>query len=104
LEAASAARMGYQLPLAARYYRRALHLMSKTDGNYLDTCATLEDIFRIQGKWSERTRYLTALRETAILSGNGYWVALALFRSAQFDFDSGHLAHALGLATLAEST
>ena len=104
LEAASAARLSYQLPLAARYYRRALNLLPKADARHLEICATLEEIFRVQGKWTERTRYLATLRERAKVSGNGYWVALALFRTAQFDFDGGHLSHALSLATLAEST
>ncbi len=104
LEAASAARLSYQLPLAARYYRRALELLEQTDARQLEVCATLEEIYRIQGKWTERTNYLKALRNGAKDSANGYWVALALIRSAQYDFDGGHLSHALRLATLAEST
>src|SRR5690606_22616598 len=68
------------------------------------TYLSLEEIYRVQGKWNERTRYLSALREQALKSSNGFWVASALLRTARFDYDAGHLNRALGVARLAEST
>lgn len=104
LEAAAAARVAYQLPLAARYYRRALDTLAHDDSRRIKTYLSLEEIYRVQGKWNERTRYLSALREQALRSGNGFWVAQALLRTARFDYDAGHLNRALGVARLAEST
>jgi serine/threonine protein kinase/tetratricopeptide (TPR) repeat protein len=104
LEAASAARVAYQLPLAARYYRRALDTLPFDDQRRIKTYLSLEEIYRVQGKWNERTRYLSALREQALKSNNGFWVASALLRTARFDYDAGHLNRALGVARLAEST
>lgn len=104
LDAANAARIAYQLPLAAKYYRRALETLPLTDTRRLKTHLSLEEICRVQGKWNERTRYLSALREQALKSGSGFWVAQALLRTARFDYDAGHLNRALGIARLAEST
>lgn len=104
LEAAGAARVAYQLPLAAKYYRRALDTLAADDSRRLKTYLSLEEIYRVQGKWNERTRYLSALREQALKSNNGHWIAQALLRTARFDYDAGHLNRALSVARLAEST
>ena len=74
------------------------------DQRRIKTYLSLEEIYRVQGKWNERTRYLSALREQALKSNNGFWVASALLRTARFDYDAGHLNRALGVARLAEST
>lgn len=104
LEAAGAARVAYQLPLAARYYRRALDTLPRDDLRRVKTYVSLEEICRVQGKWNERTRYLSALRAHALESGNGVWIAQALLRTARFDYDAGNLNRALSVARLAEST
>jgi eukaryotic-like serine/threonine-protein kinase len=104
IEAAGTARAAYQLPLAARYFRRALETLPSGDARRLKVYLSLEEIYRVQGKWNERTRYLAALREQALSSSSGYWVATALLRSARYDYDTGHLTRALGVARMAEAT
>jgi serine/threonine protein kinase/tetratricopeptide (TPR) repeat protein/ABC-type molybdenum transport system ATPase subunit/photorepair protein PhrA len=102
LEAASAAQAGYQLVLAARYYRRALRLAPRLDASRLTAFEALETIARIQGSWRERKRYLSALRRVARQNEKPYWVAVALIRTARFDLDAGRLARGLTLAQKGE--
>ncbi len=104
LDAAGAARVAYQLPLAAKYYRRALDTLPSGDPRRLKTYLSLEEICRVQGKWNDRTRYLSALKEQALKSNSGFWIAQTLLRTARFDYDAGHLNRALGITRLAEST
>jgi serine/threonine protein kinase/tetratricopeptide (TPR) repeat protein len=102
LEAASVARSGFQLKLAASYYESALEVLPQFDERCLEPYSVLEDICRVQGRWKERKRHLEALRECAKRSQKGTWIAAALIRHAQFDFDAGHLTHGLSLAQLGE--
>ncbi len=102
LQAATAAYAGYQLPLAARYYRRAVKLAPRTHASRLTAFEALENIARIQGKWRERRRYLASLRRVAKDSARPYWVAVALIRTARFDLDAGRLARGLTLAQRGE--
>ncbi|MEB2312644.1 MAG: protein kinase [Sorangiineae bacterium] len=102
LKAASAARASYQTQLSARYYRRALSLLPEDDLRRLEAHEAVEAICRIQGRWSERRKHLTALRRLAKLSGKPRWVATALLRTARLDLDAGHLARGLSSAQRAE--
>lgn len=102
LEAASVARSGFQLKLAASYFESALEVLPQFDERCLEPYSVLEEICRVQGRWKERKQHLEALRECAKRSGKGTWIATALIRHAQFDFDSGHLTHGLSLAQLGE--
>ena len=98
LEAAHAARASYQTKLAMRCYRRAVALLGEDDLRRLVAHEALEAIFRTQGRWRERRGNLTELRRLAHLSRRPYWVASALFRSAQLEMDTGHLSKALSAA------
>ncbi len=102
LEAAGVARLSFQLQLAARYYQRALEVLPEYDERRLEPYSVLEDICRVQGRWQDRKKYLGQLRACAKRSQQGYWIATALIRHAQFDFDAGHLTHGLSLAQLGE--
>ncbi len=102
LEAASVARSGFQLKLAASYYENALEVLPQFDERCLEPYSVLEDICRVQGRWKERKQHLESLRECAKRSGKSTWIATALIRHAQFDFDAGHLTHGLSLAQLGE--
>lgn len=102
LEAAGVARLSFQLQLAARYYQRALEVLPDNDPRRLEPYSVLEDICRVQGRWKERKQYLESLRECAKHSDKAYWIATALIRHAQFDFDGGYLTHGLSLARLGE--
>lgn len=102
VEAANAARAGYQLQLANRHYKRALALLEPNDPKGLECHEALETIARIQGKWRERRKYLTQLRRGARQMEKPYWIAVALIRSARYDLDAGHLARGLTLAQKGE--
>lgn len=102
LIAAGAARATFQLPLAARYYQQALEVLPPDDPRCLKPYSTLEDICRVQGRWSERREYLAQLRRCARQANNGMWIATALIRHAQFEFDAGRLGEAFRLAQLGE--
>jgi serine/threonine protein kinase/tetratricopeptide (TPR) repeat protein len=102
LEAAAVARLSFQLKLAAGYYENALEVLPAFDERCLEPYSVLEEICRVQGRWKERKRHLEALRECAKRSGKSTWIATALIRHAQFDFDAGHLTHGLGVAQLGE--
>ncbi len=102
LEAASVARSGFQLKLAATYYESALEVLPAFDQRCLEPYSVLEEICRVQGRWKKRKRHLEALRECAKRSQKGTWIAAALIRHAQFDFDAGHLTHGLSLAQMGE--
>lgn len=102
LAAAGVARASYQVQLATRYYRRALALLPEDDLKRLEAHEALENITRFQGRWRERRRHLTALRQLARKAGSPSWAATALFRTARFEQDEGHLARGLTSARRAE--
>ena len=87
LEAAQAARSGYQTQLATRYFQRALGLLDENDLRRLRAHEALESIFRLLGRHKERRRHLRSLRQLARKSNSAEWVALALMRTAVFDYD-----------------
>jgi len=87
LEAAQTARTGYQTQLASRYFQRALSLLEPTDMRCLRAHEALEGICRLLGRHKDRKRHLQKLRSLAARSGNAQWVALALLRTAIFDYD-----------------
>ncbi len=87
LEAAQTARTGYQTQLASRYFQRALNLLEPTDMRCLRAHEALESICRLLGRHRDRKRHLQKLRSLAARSGNAQWVALALLRTAIFDYD-----------------
>jgi len=102
LEAAHAARQSYQMQLSTRYFRRALALLPEGDLRRLDAHEALEALCRIQGRWRERRKHLSALRQLAKRSQNAHWAATALLRTARFELDGGHLARGLSSVQRAE--
>ncbi|MEO8183759.1 MAG: protein kinase [Deltaproteobacteria bacterium] len=102
LQAANAAWMSYQLPLATRYFNRALAVLPESNLERPSALVALEAICRIQGRWSERRANLTELRRFARQSQHPLWGATALIRSARFDLDTGRLARGLTLAQKGE--
>ncbi len=102
LRAASVARSSYQVQLSTRYYRRALGLLDEGDLRRFDGHEALENITRFQGRWRERRKHLVALRRLAKKANRPQWVATALFRTARFEQDEGHLARGLTSARRAE--
>ncbi len=102
LDAAEAARKSQQIALAVRYLRRVVALLPPEDLRLLEVHEALEATCRDQGRWRERLGHLKALRQLALQSGSPYWAALALLRTARWEFDSGHLARGLSNAQQAE--
>src|SRR5690606_41314546 len=102
LEAGGAARASYQIPLATRCYNKVIAILQAGDARLLEAHEALEAIFRNDGRWRERLLHLRQMREAAAKSGSGYWVSLALLRTARYELDSGHLAQAARFAQLAE--
>ncbi|MEY4545252.1 MAG: hypothetical protein RL685_1447 [Pseudomonadota bacterium] len=102
LQAANAAWLSYQLPLATRYFNRALAVLPESNIDRPSALVALEAICRIQGRWSERRAHLTELRRFARQSQHPLWGATALIRSARFDLDTGRLARGLTLAQKGE--
>jgi serine/threonine protein kinase/tetratricopeptide (TPR) repeat protein len=102
LEAGGSARASYQIPLANRCYTKVSQLLPAGDIRLLEAFEALEAIARNEGRWKERRSHLLKMRRGAISSGNGYWVATALLRSAHYELDSGQLARAAKLASLSE--
>jgi len=98
LEAANAARAGYQTPLAIRYFQRALSHMPVGDSRLLAAHEALEAIYRVLGRRKERVKHLDALRRVAKEIGTPRAVCLALLRTARFDLDEGRLSHGLPVA------
>jgi tetratricopeptide (TPR) repeat protein len=98
LEAATAARAGYQTPLAIRYYQRALAHMPPGDPRTLAVHEALEAIYRVLGRRKDRVRHLEALRRLAKLAGTPRAVCLALLRSARFELDEAKLSRGLPVA------
>jgi serine/threonine protein kinase/tetratricopeptide (TPR) repeat protein len=102
LEAANAAWASYQLPLATRYFNRALTVLPESNMERLGALQAMETICRIQGRWNERRAHLTELRRFARQTQHATWGATALIRSARFDLDTGRLARGLTLAQKGE--
>jgi len=98
LEAASAARAGYQTPLAIRYFQRALSHMPAGDSRLLAAHEALEAIYRVLGRRKERVKHLDALRRVAKELATPRAVCLALLRTTRFDLDEGRLSHGLPIA------
>ncbi len=98
LEAASAARAGYQTQLAIRYFLRALTLMPAGDPRRLGAHDSLESIYRILGRRKERVKHLDAIRRVAKEAGTSRAVCLALLRTARFNLDQGRLSQGLPVA------
>ncbi|HEY8079089.1 MAG TPA: AAA family ATPase, partial [Labilithrix sp.] len=98
LEAANAARGGYQTQLAVRYYLRAAQYLPSDDARLLAVHDALEATFRMLGRRRDRIRHLEALRATAKTLGTPRAACLALLRTARYDLDEGHLSHGLPVA------
>jgi serine/threonine protein kinase/tetratricopeptide (TPR) repeat protein len=98
LEAAAAARAGYQTQLAIRYFGRAIALMAAGDVRRLGVHESLEAIYRVLGRRKERVKHLDALRKTAKEIGTPRAVCLALLRTARFNYDEGRLSQGLPVA------
>ncbi|MEO8177584.1 MAG: protein kinase [Deltaproteobacteria bacterium] len=102
LLAATAAHTSYQLPLATRYFSRALAVLPDSHPERPRALEALENICRIQGRWKDRRLHLNELRRLACSNRTALWGATALVRSARFAMDSGQLAQALPLAQKGE--
>jgi eukaryotic-like serine/threonine-protein kinase len=102
LEAATAARASYQMQLSTRYYRRVVAVLADDDLRRIAAHEALEAICRIQGRWRERRKHLSALRQLAKSSKSPHWAATALLRTARLELDLGHLARGLASAQRAE--
>jgi tetratricopeptide (TPR) repeat protein len=98
LEAASAARAGYQTPLAIRYFQRALTQMPAGDARLLGAHDALEAIYRVLGRRKDRVRHLEAVRRVAKEVGTPRAVCLALLRTARFELDEAKLSRGLPIA------
>jgi serine/threonine protein kinase/tetratricopeptide (TPR) repeat protein len=98
LEAAAAARAGYQSNLAIRYFLRALSLMPEGDARVLHAHEALESIYRVLGRRKERVRHLEAMRAVARVAASPRAVCLALLRTARFDLDELRLSRGLPVA------
>lgn len=98
LEAASAARSAYQIPLAIRYYLRAMTSLGEDDRRGVETHEALESLYRMLGRRRERVRHLKALRTLARRKGTPRAVCLGLLRSARYEFDEGRLARGFAVA------
>ena len=98
LEAAVAARNGYQTQLAIRYYQRALSHMRSSDARRLDIHDALENIYRTLGRRRERVKHLTLLRNVVRAMPGTRATCLALLRTARFFLDEGKLAKGLPVA------
>ncbi len=98
LEAAHAARAGYQTPQALRYFGRALACMPALDPRAIVAHDALEAMHRDAGRRRERVRHLGGLRRVARATGAPRAVCLALLRTARFDADEGKLARGLPIA------
>ena len=92
LEAADAARNSHQMPLAIRYYQRALTLLAPDDLRRIHGHEALESAYRMLGRRRERLQHLEALRRLVRSVATPRAVCLGLLRSARYDFDEGHLA------------
>ena len=92
LEAADAARNSHQMPLAIRYYERALSFLGPDDGRRIHGHEALEGAYRMLGRRRERLLHLEALRRLVRRLATPRAVCLGLLRSARYDFDEGHLA------------
>jgi len=98
LEAANAARATNQVPLAQRYYQRALSLLPAGDPRRMVAHEALETIYRHLGRRRERRAHLVALRKHARDSALARWASLAMARTARYELDEGFLARALPVA------
>ena len=97
-EAADAARTSHQIPLAIRYYLRALAYLGPTDKRRIAGHAALESSYRTLGRRRERLSHLEALRRIVRGSKSPRAVCLGLLRSARYDFDEGHLVRGSSFA------
>jgi serine/threonine protein kinase/tetratricopeptide (TPR) repeat protein len=98
LEAATAARGAYQIPLAIRYYLRAMSYLGPNDGRRVQGHESLESLYRMLGRRRERVRHLKALRKIARQFGTPRAACLGLLRSARYEFDEGRLARGVLVA------
>ncbi len=92
LEAADGARNSHQMPLAIRYYQRALTFLGPDDLRRIHGHEALESAYRMLGRRRERLHHLEALRRLVRRAATPRAVCLGLLRSARYDFDEGHLA------------
>lgn len=104
IEAARAARAGFQMPLAIRYFLRASAFLPRGDARALDVHAALEAIFRILGKKHERSRHLEHVRRLARERATPEAACLALIRLARYHLDELKLDRGLGVAKSAALT
>ncbi len=98
IEAADSARNTHQVPLAIRYYQRAIACVPEDDPRRIHCLDALESAYRMLGRRRERLQQLEALRRLVRRAASPKGVCLGLLRSARYDFDEGHLARGAGVA------
>jgi eukaryotic-like serine/threonine-protein kinase len=98
LEAAHTARASYHMPLAIRYYTRAIEYLPVGDTRAFAPYEALEAMYRVIGRRRERIRHLEGLRHVAKTSGTPRIALIALLRTALFDLDEGRPARGLPVA------
>jgi serine/threonine protein kinase/tetratricopeptide (TPR) repeat protein len=98
LEAAAGARAAYQIPLAIRYYLKAMSYLAPTDVRRLQGHESLESLYRMLGRRRERMRHLKALRRMAREFGTPRAACLGLLRTARYEFDEARLAQGVKVA------
>lgn len=102
LEAAGIARSSYQIPIAARAYKKVVKILPANDPRLIEAHEALEAMARNDGRWRERRVHLLEMRKGAVASKNGYWVATSLLRTARYELDAGRLSQSARFAQLAE--
>jgi len=98
VEAATAARAGYQSQLAVRYFQRAASYLPAEDPLRLEAHDSLEALFRVLGRRAERVRHLAQVRHSARLIATPKAAALALHRTSRFHLEEGNLDKGLPIA------
>jgi serine/threonine protein kinase/predicted ATPase len=103
IEAAQAARNDHELPLATRYFQKALVALPAGDTRRFVCLEALDMLFRHTGKKKERIRVLMELKRSAKVAGTARPVAGALLHIARFELDDARLEQGLPRALRAAS-
>jgi eukaryotic-like serine/threonine-protein kinase len=98
LEAAQAARNGYELKLAIKYFERAFQCLPPDSPQLFDAHEAMEATQRIMGSRASRRSHLGVLRRIAQATNDPRQIAIALARSARLDLDEGNFQHGIVLA------
>jgi len=98
VEAGTAARNAYQIPIAIECYLRAAARIALDHPKTIEVHSALEAMFRVLGRRADRVRHLEEMRASARLTRAASSGCLALLRSARFALDEGRLTQGLPMA------